>query len=123
MTDYSQMSDFQINAAVFEALHGGSPDFKEGDNGAMVILSFEGDIVDGNAVEIEIERGAFNPCNNPSDAWPIIVGNKISFLWNSENYSAWTGEFPDSESSNEKPLRAAMIAFLKAKDAENANPI
>lgn len=31
--DYSQLSDFEINVAVFEAIHNGSPDYKEGENG------------------------------------------------------------------------------------------
>lgn len=39
--DYSQLSDFEINVAVFEAIHNGSPDYKEGENGAMVFISFE----------------------------------------------------------------------------------
>ncbi|MGI4260975.1 phage protein NinX family protein, partial [Escherichia coli] len=26
--DYSQLSDFEINVAVFEAIHNGSPDYK-----------------------------------------------------------------------------------------------
>lgn len=43
--DYSQLSDFEINVAVFEAIHNGSPDYKEGENGDMVFVSFEGDIV------------------------------------------------------------------------------
>ena len=42
--DYSQLSDFEINVAVFEAIHNGSPDYKEGENGDMVFVSFEGDI-------------------------------------------------------------------------------
>lgn len=54
--DYSQLSDFEINVAVFEAIHNGSPDYKEGENGAMVFISFEGDIVNGDAVEVEVER-------------------------------------------------------------------
>lgn len=36
--DYSQLSDFEINVAVFEAIHNGSPDYKEGENGAMVSI-------------------------------------------------------------------------------------
>ena len=75
--DYSKLSDFEINAAVFEAIHGGSPDYKEGDGGAMVLISYEGDVVGGDAVEVEVERGVFNPCNSPADAWPIIAENKI----------------------------------------------
>lgn len=78
--DYSQLSDFEINVAVFEAIHNGSPDYKEGENGDMVFVSFEGDIVNGDAVEVEVERGSFNPCVNPADAWPIIEKYRLSII-------------------------------------------
>ncbi|SMG61739.1 phage protein NinX family protein [Cedecea sp. NFIX57] len=132
MTDYSQMSDFQINAAVFEALHGGSPDFKEGENGAMVLLSFEGDIVDGNVVEVEIERGVFNPCNDISDGWPIVIESEIGLMkdkgdgsWDAfGKFKLFDGDWqfesdPVHQHSDRNPLRAAMVVFLKMKDAEN----
>lgn len=123
--DYSQLSDFEINVAVFEAIHNGSPDYKEGENGAMVFISFEGDIVNGDAVEVEVERGSFNPCANPADAWPIITENKISTMWMTaeKEWCAWSGgdleegcweweNIPDYCFCGESPLRAAMIVFL-----------
>jgi hypothetical protein len=81
----------------------------------------------------------FDPCKNPSDAWPIIVENEMSIWAVSEtdyeigmHYS--TGEWMaycvksmDGEScvsddgfeaSDQNPLRAAMICFLKMKDNE-----
>lgn len=117
--DYSKLSDFEINTAVFEAIHGGSPDYKEGDGGAMVLISYEGDVVGGDAVEVEVERGVFNPCNSPADAWPVIVDNKISLLWNIKNWSSWPGDFPDAEINHENPLRAAMIVFLMMQESAN----
>ncbi|HAI2192968.1 TPA: DUF2591 domain-containing protein [Escherichia coli] len=123
--DYSQLSDFEINVAVFEAIHNGSPDYKEGENGDMVFVSFEGDIVNGDAVEVEVERGSFNPCANPADAWPIITENKISTMWMTaeKEWCAWSGgdleegcweweNIPDYCFCGESPLRAAMIVFL-----------
>lgn len=77
--DYSQLSDFEINVAVFEAIHNGSPDYKEGENGAMVFISFEGDIVNGDAVEVEVERGSFNPCANPADACRLLMITELTF--------------------------------------------
>ncbi|EQB9359863.1 TPA: phage protein NinX family protein [Escherichia coli] len=131
--DYSQLSDFEINVAVFEAIHNGSPDYKEGENGAMVFISFEGDIVNGDAVEVEVERGSFNPCANPADAWPIITENKISTMWMTaeKEWCAWSGgdleegcweweNIPDYCFFGESPLRAAMIVFLMMQDANNA---
>lgn len=129
--DYSQLSDFEINAEVFEALHGGSPDYKEGDNGEMLLVSFEADVVGGDIVEVEVVRGSYNPCHNPADAWPIIVGYDISL--NSYG-SAWeasfehdapigaygTDETVTSGYEHRNPLRAAMIAFLMKQEHANA---
>jgi len=76
-------------------------------------------------------------CNDPSDTWPIIVENEISIWAVSETdyeigMSYTTGEWKaycvksiDGEScvgddgfeaSDQNPLRAAMICFLKMKD-------
>ncbi|MEJ1472587.1 phage protein NinX family protein [Escherichia coli] len=130
--DYSQLSDFEINVAVFEAIHNGSPDYKEGENGDMVFVSFEGDIVNGDAVEVEVERGSFNPCANPADAWPIITENKISTMWMTaeKEWCAWSGgdleegcweweNIPDYCFCGESPLRAAMIVFLMMQENQN----
>lgn len=123
--DYSKLSDFEINSAVFEALHGGAPDYKEGDGGAMVLLSFEGDIIGGDVVEVEVERGSFNPCNNISDAWPIVIDNGIGLEPSSNDFAcAWRiaegvkfiSKYKDE---NENPLRSAMIVFLMMQEAAN----
>ncbi|MDW2635934.1 phage protein NinX family protein [Citrobacter portucalensis] len=118
--DYSKLSDFEINVAVFEAIHGGSPDYKEGDGGAMVPISYEGDIVGGDAVEVEVERGVFNPCNNPEDAWPIIIKQRIGLspAVNGDKWAAyyheWLVAFADGN-----PLRAAMIVLLMMQESAN----
>ncbi|HCP3123660.1 TPA: DUF2591 family protein [Escherichia coli] len=126
--DYSQLSDFEINVAVFEAIHNGSPDYKEGENGAMVFISFEGDIVNGDAVEVEVERGSFNPCANPADAWPIITENNISIILDNPSMPCATDNArdlfddagPNVGAAYDNPLRAAMIVFLMMQDANNA---
>ncbi|HAJ8914853.1 TPA: DUF2591 family protein [Escherichia coli] len=112
--DYSQLSDFEINVAVFEAIHNGSPDYKEGKNGAMVFISFEGDIVNVDAVEVEVERGSFNPCANPADAWPIIEKYRISIInLDEDEWGARGVAYCKSKRAiHENPLRAAMIVFL-----------
>ena len=126
--DYSQLSDFEINVAVFGAIHNGSPDYKEGENGAMVFISFEGDIVNGDAVEVEVERGSFNPCANPADAWPIITENNISIILDNPSMPCATDNArdlfddagPNVGVAYDNPLRAAMIVFLMMQDANNA---
>lgn len=120
MKDYASMSDFDINAAVFEVLHGGAPDYKEGDGGAMILISYEGDVVGGDAVEMEFERGLFNPCNNPADAWPIITDSMISIrpvgndgqLWEASGMGGMKADY------DKNPLRASMIVFLMMKEGE-----
>ncbi|HAJ6024955.1 TPA: phage protein NinX family protein [Escherichia coli] len=124
--DYSQLSDFEINVAVFEAIHNGSPDYKEGENGDMVFVSFEGDIVNGDAVEVEVERGSFNPCANPADADPIIVENRIGIipapengLWKAAHRKVGSDSTPYHMTQDENPLRAAMIVFLMMQENQN----
>lgn len=118
--DYSQLSDFEINVEVFEALHGGSPDYKESDNGEMLLVSFEAEVVGGDIVEVEVVRGSFNPCHNPSDAWPIISANRISVEYDSWHHEEWVTAYGIDELKAhvvshqpcDKALRSAMIAFL-----------
>ncbi|EOF4340074.1 phage protein NinX family protein [Enterobacter hormaechei] len=130
--DYSQLSDFEINARVFEALHGGSPDYKEGDNGEMLLISFEADVVGGDIVEVEVVRGSFNPCHNPADAWPIISSNRISIEYDAEERCDTPAEWVTAYGIDElkvhivshqpcdKALRSAMIVFLMMQDAKHA---
>lgn len=127
MMDYSQLSDFEINVAVFEAIHNGSPDYKEGENGDMVFVSFEGDIVNGDAVEVEVERGSFNPCANTADAWPIITENNISIILDNPSMPCATDNArdlfddagPNVGVAYDNPLRAAMIVFLMMQENQN----
>ncbi|WP_312740472.1 phage protein NinX family protein [Cedecea neteri] len=112
MTDYSQMSDFEINSLVSAHLWGS-------------VCS-----VDGVVLHNE-KDGAFDPCNNPADAWPIIHDNLISINFDNDGYdtpqSSWcratslTGD--EYYGDEKKPLRAAMIVFLMMQDSSNANPI
>lgn len=122
--DYSQLSDFEINAMVFEALYGGSPDCKEGDDGAMLLVSFEADVVGGDIVEVEVVRGSFNPCHKPDEAWPIIAENKISIyaaiLGDSRGEWGAEASYTCHYHFHNNPLRAAMIVFLMLQENKNA---
>mgnify|MGYP001073356582 CR=1 FL=1 len=52
--------------------------------------------------------------NNPADAWPIIVENKINIDF---QYGSWpTAEYSEYIYTDENPLRAAMIVFLMMQD-------
>lgn len=122
--NYEEMSDFEINKAV------------------LLIQDIDGDIESvtqrqsrikciSNQALVKIKEfddvEKFNPCNDPSDAWPIIVENKFSItswgnrndFWMVSNCSSWDADNPTSINVVDKnPLRAAMICFLKVKDAE-----
>lgn len=132
MTDYSKMSDFEINCKVANAL---------GMTKHFFFLDAEDEFDD----DIEpSERGPiwqtrehfvngyrpsngnpFNPCNNPSDAWPIILSNLIAlkpvklyvggYRWFA---SKGDGDF-GLKFADDNPLRAAMIVYLMMKESEN----
>lgn len=122
--DYSQLSDQEINAMVGKIFS---------KDGLSIIAS------DGNAVIHEYAdcgefKGiclgwkVFDPCNNPADAWPIIVDNKIKIepVRRVRNYNEWYEEWDASVNSphfcesHKNPLRAAMICFLLMQDANHA---
>ncbi|MEV9060036.1 phage protein NinX family protein [Klebsiella quasipneumoniae] len=113
MTDYSKMSDQEINMAIAEIIF---PDYKVIESksrppSACVISHLPSKWIDY--------------CNNPADAWPIITANKISIYAMSENdgRGRWGVEafYPnESYHFNDNPLRAAMIVFLKMQEPQNA---
>lgn len=79
---------------------------------------------------------AFDPCNNPADAWPIIFENGISLLnvWDEDGEiedstwvattnidMTWCGDRERGfESTDKNPLRASMIVYLMM--CENDKP-
>lgn len=92
MKDYASMSDFEINCRVHAEVMeiSGLDSFKAKDY-----------------------------CNNPADAWPIIVDNKISLTCH-HSRGEWSAVF-NAENicfHANNPLRAAMIVFLMMKEGE-----
>ncbi|MBC3958686.1 phage protein NinX family protein [Morganella morganii] len=70
-----------------------------------------------------IHTKSFDPCNNPVQATPIIIENKISVNyidkdigWGAYHFDEEKGEL---EIYDKNYYRAAMICFLMMKDAEN----
>ena len=55
----------------------------------------------------------YDYCNNPSDAWPIIIENRITLTPYDNEKDGW---FATTDTSffvdHMNPLRAAMIVFL-----------
>ncbi|WP_337234051.1 phage protein NinX family protein [Proteus terrae] len=65
----------------------------------------------------------FDPCNNPTDAMPIIIENKIcmNYLDSDIGWGAchFDGEKGELEVYDKNYYRVAMICFLLMKDSEN----
>lgn len=112
MIDYSKMSDFEINCEIAR----------------LMGYTAKGFIHD-------LHSGVWNPCNNPADAWPIIIENGISIVRLDKNWlcapidEAIDGITGDNEVCfyasmgivDNKPLRAAMIVFLMMQEKTNGS--
>ena len=136
MSKYESMSDFEINKAVALALgHNPEPD-EEYRTMSMIGLSTK-----PNESVMWYEGKTYHSadyCNNPSDAWPIIIENSISIERcyhhdiNNKNKHTWEDEwkcvgklnpkkksFWDAVYYDKNPLRAAMLVYLDIKDSFN----
>lgn len=125
MKNYSELSDFEINKAV--AIASGFKIKEYPSDGSPLIWHWVKN-EDGNEFFDFIDYKDF--CNNPSDAWSIIVEEKISIMFDNTlpEYEGEYYEWCSAISSCQKygiqyqsnPLRAAMIAYLMMKDNKNA---
>lgn len=114
MKNYEEMSDFEINKAV--ALIVGAT-FNDDGEPVRFVECDTGAYADFNEIE-------FYPCNNPDDAWPIIVNNEIDVIQNNgqdcplaTNSAVMMFRGDDVFiCQHENPLRAAMIVFLKMNE-------
>ncbi|WIV87141.1 phage protein NinX family protein [Proteus appendicitidis] len=109
MNKYTELSDLEINKRVFVAAK-----IEHEDTDLHSNKVFYGD----GAKWIE-----FNPCNNPADAMPIIIENKIgmNFIgnivgWSASHICESKGEL---EVYDKNYYRAAMMCFLIMKGEEN----
>ena len=132
MKDYASMSDFEINKSVAIALDidmhfyipesddSFQPGFLPTELGPIWQTSA------GFVGEFTVSNGnMFNPCNNPADAWQIIVENGISLvkfgdMWEADPDACFVDgvEWNINGECHQNPLRAAMIVFLMMKDGE-----
>jgi hypothetical protein len=118
MKDYSAMSDIEINKSVA---------ISSGKNVKLIKLDSDDQecaVIVGE--KFTVEKKEFDPCNNPSDAWPIITENRITLVApmsydSTQDWMAYPAHDSDLSPTDEKPLRAAMIAFLMLKDAEKGH--
>lgn len=123
-TDYSKMSDFEINKCVALIV-----------NPALAEMECY-DISSRAVFHDKSGTCGFSFISDPADAWPIIVGNKISIVSLDNKWIAAPvdtvidGITGDSEVcfyasydavSDVSPLRAAMIVFLMMQESKNAS--
>lgn len=111
--DYSKMSDAEINGLVMDALSDGNQAYRRGNDSVIELLHQVNTVEFGEHVEREEVYATFDPCNNPADAWPIILENRIGIEPGSEGvkWAAQVGNFSNFW-ADKNPLRAAMILFL-----------
>ncbi|MEB0886545.1 phage protein NinX family protein [Citrobacter freundii] len=115
--DYSKLSDFEINATIH---FGHMPCFKVSAN----YCSFETLIGEMRGFGNYYYKQNFpDYCNNPADAWLIIVERKINIEWHECKNSEWKPYALNNASTkscyDNNPLRAAMIVFLMMQDSAN----
>lgn len=120
MNKYTGLSDFEINKAV--AISIGFPCYY-GDGSYTNGLGLRAAIVRGRNNRGNYMLGGFDPCNNPSDAMPIIIDNKIgmNFVNNDIGWAAIDNceNKGELEAYDKNYYRVAMVCFLLMKDAEN----
>ena len=116
MKDYASMSDQQINQLVGCKVG----EVQLGARSACCIGS------DGNVLVLKGGMWTiFDPCNNPADAWPILVDNKITIDAPLPQHEYWTAEKRDTDGGlldfhvGINPMRCAMIVFLMMKEGKN----
>lgn len=110
--DYSKMSDQDVTVEVAKALN--------------LAWTRSSDSVVFVADDTAIGRHTFDPCNNASDAWPIITENNISIILDNPTMPCATANardlFDDADPIvsvvYDKPLRAAMLVYLQLQEAK-----
>ncbi len=108
MNKYTELSDFEINLLVAQSV---LPETQyDVIKQTMDIIQF---LVDGS-----FGYRFFDPCNNPSDAMPIIIENKIALV-PQLNGDLWICSHHPFYSTTGNLYRAAMEIYLLMKDAEN----
>ena len=117
--NYEEMSDFEVNKEVAFKIRGRDAVCVIGTSLSKLVRIFNGN----SKREEESGWVDFDPCNNPSDAWPIIVENGICLntddIWYaSVEHPIDHPDYNTIEVGDKNPLRAAMICFLYLENAE-----
>ena len=108
--NYAELSDFEINKLVAEAL---------GLDGEIYVDCVNPAV---NALKCSQRK---DYCNNQTDAWPIILEHEISVIFDmgsimASRSVAFDGPFCSTEGDvfDLNPLRAAMVVFLMMNEGK-----
>ena len=102
---YEEMSDLQINLLVANAI---GVDTAENSGVVYSAVKHGGD----NVVSV---IGVVDYCNNPSDAWPIIMGSNID-IQHRDGFNIPCAKHCEHMHADKNPLRAAMVVFLMMQE-------
>jgi len=111
--DYSKMSDQEINMAVAEIIFPDRPVVESKSRPPCACVT-------GHPPSQWVDY-----CNNPADAWPIIVNNLIALrpvalYVGGHRWFATQGEGDfGMKYADDNPLRSAMIVFLMMQESAN----
>ena len=123
-TKADEISDFEINEKVILTLFDGSENpkvekvFPRAADSMVIASKSRVTFSDGSIIISDF-------CNNPSDAWPIIVDNEICInALPGGDFTLWCSNDKyhsdlDVAVYSENPLRAAMICFLKMNEVKS----
>ena len=119
-TDYSKLSDFEINSAVHNALMKEPYKIEFLGNDRIRWVRGSTNVTTG---KVEYSKKSLKDyCNNPSDAWKIIVDNGISLecIIVNRHEKTWRAQLKPAyvkhRVNHKNPLRAAMIVFLMMQE-------
>lgn len=109
MKDYGNMSDFEITEVAAQLVLWKKKDCEEihGDEKLGVVSWADG-----------ANWHVFDPCNNPSDAWPIMEESKIGLAFVNGEWRASSVKAGYHECSDKNAFKAAMIVYLMMKDEQ-----
>lgn len=111
MNKYTELSYFEINLKVAHTVLG--KDKYDWCPHSKIVKKY---VTDDKGLCMD-----YDPCNNPSDAMPIIIENGISMVRVNNTWSARQFNNHCIEINGDNYYRIAMICFLLMKDAENEN--
>ncbi|MGK1930518.1 phage protein NinX family protein [Klebsiella pneumoniae] len=124
-TDYSKLSDFEINSAVHNALMKEPYKIEFLGNDRIRWVRGSTNVTTG---KVEYSKKSLKDyCNNPSEAWKIIVDNGISLecIVVNRHEKTWRAQLKPAyvkhRVNHKNPLRAAMIVFLMMQESKNAS--